>query len=128
MSFALVPSEVQPLGGLMVAPPSLAKMQIKRSPGSTVAGSATACAVVSVANDDGVIDRTTGNAPDGGGGGGGGASPDVGRMPIVTATHGCEKSLRKIGGSSLATAFALRADAVEERPTRPPDSSYRPSV
>src|SRR5688572_19164203 len=64
----------------MVAPPSLAKMQINRSPGSTVAGSATAWAVISVADDDGVIDRTVGNVL--------GAGAAVVKVQVASAASG----------------------------------------
>src|SRR5688572_25345227 len=80
----LVPSDVQPLGAVLVASPSLAKMPMSRSPGSTVAGSATACAAASLANEDAVTERTTGNEI---GGGGGGAAAVV-KLQVASAASG----------------------------------------
>src|SRR5688572_10512631 len=101
----LVPSEVQPLGALLVAAPSLAKTPMSRSPGSTVAGSATACAVVSVANDDAVTERTTGDEI--GGGGGGGAA--VVKLQVASAASG----LPAVSVTPVAPPLTVATYAVE---------------
>src|SRR3990170_5128295 len=110
---------VHPAGVVTLVLPSLAKMPMSRSLGSTVAGMATAWAVVSLANEDGVTESTTGNSPGGGGvgvgvgagvgvgtgvgvgvgvGTGVGVGPGaeaLGRTAIVPATHSCVAAMVK---------------------------------
>src|SRR5688572_9316822 len=99
---------VQPAGVVTVATSSLVKITRRRSPALTSGGIAIEWLLAWSENDEAISDRTAGNE---GGGGGGGCSPCA-RIAIVTPTHACDAPFVNGPGSSDATAFSRRAEAM----------------